>query len=421
MNNIQFKNVFNKYRTNWNYRMISNIKIYITLLILFYCIGASFERSFWQFDEVSNYFHTQIVFLVLAPLTFSFTKFKPHEEYFDSIFKISYKRRYFIWIIKRWEILILSLSFWLSSVTYISIWNNLYFLCLILIILILSINLLILFNFIKFIKIWLSLFIIAISIGMFYLDIKFHIKIHGYVVAVLFLITIITTTIVLKRKCYYKEQISKVKQRKQSLNIFKDAIILNYLRITKITILFNIYFILSLIGGIVVWTFNLNNYTLFLSVYGIVSALLASIILIYFIQFKDKISLEYYQQYCMNYKWKKLILNEILLFGVVIGQWLQNFQLLMRFDKPIDTLVNIISPLIFANIFYIIAPIIKKIFKKKSIISFLLTFIIAQILVIVSIANIVNYKSLLIAIIILVMIKIINLFVIIRMKKNGHS
>lgn len=86
---------------------------------------------------------------------------------------------------------------------------------------------------------------------MFYLDIKFNVKIHNYVVAVLFLITIITTIIVLKQKCYYKEQISKVKQRKKSLNIFKDEIILNYLRVTKVTIIFNVYIILSLIGGIV--------------------------------------------------------------------------------------------------------------------------------------------------------------------------
>lgn len=136
-------------------------------------------------------------------------------------------------------------------------------------------------------------------------------------------------------------------------------------------------------------------------------------------QFNDNVKLDYYKQFSLGYEWKKLILNEVLLLIVFACQLIQGLQLLFKWDNAYDYWLNIIGCLLFVNIIYLIAPILKRMVKKTSAILFLLSFVISEISVIGIIGNIHNLSQLMLAFTILVVFKVFKVLNIIKQKVRG--
>lgn len=220
-----------------------------------------------------NYSHTLWTVLFLFPLAVAFTQFNPNEECFDSINQITFFKRYLIWLFKRWEVLVLCLSFWIYDILDISFINDIFLLSLLVCIIMSSLNLVLLFSKVKFIKGILSLLSVGIFSLMIYFDLWHNFKIQNYVLAFFIVITIVSTWLVFSKKCYYYQRVSEIKVRKESLNFFKDVIILNITRESKIFQALNIYLMASLLGGITFWVLNLNNNEFVFDVYTIVGTI----------------------------------------------------------------------------------------------------------------------------------------------------
>lgn len=406
MNNIKFKNLKNKYIYNTKYRINTNFKIFFTLICATYFSAWLIEKPIEQF----NYFATALVlpFLALFGILFTmFNKFSFLESKQKKLLQISHVKQYCFWILQKWDLIFIILCFILCSSRSTSLSNNFINMLMFVAIILFNQNILILFNHIKFSKFFITLLYILIMVIDIYVLMKYQKNIAIYFVYILLFLASVTTLIIFKLKKYPQKEIKKSNLVNKSYNIFKDAIILNYIRKTKIVYILMLFLLISIFCGLLFWYEGWNKYISTIST--IIVSIIATGLINNFVKIQPQVNQKYYQMYKQKYNIKIILLKEIFAFIVALAILFLNFEYLFVKIFSVAWIINIVATYLYVMLIFIITQILKNILKSNGAISFIIIFLISYISYIAAFANMTNYINTTIIVGIIILLKIIQL------------